>query len=99
VELTHPDIYPHQPRAGVEERVARETQPGHVVVRCPVLIRDAHVDVAEIDDVAEVLCRAIILPVGHGVILGVLVCGRANLIASARRSQWRYGLSSTAHPP
>jgi hypothetical protein len=42
-----------------------EAEAGDVVVCRQVLIADADVDVSEIDDVAEVLCGAIVLLVGH----------------------------------
>ena len=40
------------PRGGVEKRVARIAQPGDVKIRAVVLIGDAHIDVADADDVA-----------------------------------------------
>src|SRR5215468_1668938 len=68
MELAHPDIDPHVAGAGVEKGIAREAETGDVVVRRQVLVADADIDVPEIDDVAEILGRAIVLLVCHGVI-------------------------------
>src|SRR5207248_6526277 len=66
MELDHSDIDPHEPRAGVEERIAREPEAGDVVVGRQMLVGDAHVDVPEVDDIAEVLGCAIVFFFGHG---------------------------------
>ena len=66
VELGRAHVHPHQAGAGIEERIAGEAEAGDVIMRRQVLIADADVDVPEIDDVAEILCRAIVLLVGHG---------------------------------
>src|SRR5262245_49301531 len=67
VELAHADIDPHQATAGVEEGIAGEAEAGDVIMRRQVRVADADVDVPEIDDVAQILGRAIVLLVGHGV--------------------------------
>jgi hypothetical protein len=54
-----------------------------------VLVADADIDVSEIDDVAQILDRAIVLLVGHG----VRPSGRWILGAAARGSQRPRGLS------
>ncbi len=61
-----PDIHPHQAGAGVEKRIARETQCGDVIVRRQMLVGDADVDVPEIDDIAEILACAIVFLPSHG---------------------------------
>src|SRR5439155_1428861 len=66
MELAHPDIDPHVAGAGIEKRIARETKAGDVVVRRKVLIADADVDVAEIDDVSEILRGPVVLFFRHG---------------------------------
>src|SRR6516225_1026337 len=68
MELAHPDIDPHVAGASVEKGITREAETGDVVVRRQVLVADADIDVPEIDDVAEILGRAIVLLVCHGVI-------------------------------
>jgi hypothetical protein len=60
VELAHADIDPHIAGAGIEERIARQPEPGDVIMRRDVLIADTDIHMAEIDDVAEVLRGAII---------------------------------------
>ena len=52
VELAAADIDPHEPRADVEEGIARQPEPGDVVVGRHLLVGDADVHVADIDDVA-----------------------------------------------
>src|SRR5262245_19089146 len=66
MELAHPDIDPHVAGAGVEKGIAREAETSDVVVRRQVLVADADIDVPEMDDVAEILGRAIVLLVCHG---------------------------------
>jgi hypothetical protein len=65
VKLAHADIDPHIARAGVEIRIAGETEPGHVIMRRQMLIADADIDVAEVDDVAGILRRAIVVFFEH----------------------------------
>src|SRR6266404_4416295 len=66
MELAHPDIDPHVAGAGVEKGIAREAETSDVVVRRQGLIADADIDVPKIDEVAEILGRAIVLLVCHG---------------------------------
>ena len=57
------------PRAGIEEGIAREPEAADVVMRRQVLVGDAHIDMPEIDDVAEILGCAVVLLVCHGAFL------------------------------
>src|SRR6516165_7222155 len=66
MELAYADIDPHVAGAGIEERIAGEAETGDVVMGRQVLIADADIDVPEIDDVAEILGRAVELLVCHG---------------------------------
>ena len=66
MELAHPDIDPHVAGAGIEKGIAREAETADVVMRRQVLVANANVDVPEIDDVAEILTRAVVLLVCHG---------------------------------
>ena len=61
MELAHADIDPHIAGAGIEERIARQAEPGDVKMRGEMLIADADIDVAEIDDVADVLRGAVVV--------------------------------------
>ena len=65
VELAHADIDPHVAGAGVEKGIARIAEPGDVEMRGEVLIVDADIDVADADDVADVLGGAVELRLGH----------------------------------
>jgi len=65
VELAHADIDPHIAGAGIEERIARQSEPTDIVVRGDVLIADANINVTEIDDIADILCGTIVLFVLH----------------------------------
>ena len=67
VELAAPDIDPHVVVGDVEIGIARQPEPDHVEQPGDPLIRDLHVDVLEMDGIAEVFRRAIIglLHVGH----------------------------------
>src|ERR1700691_6049462 len=71
MELAHANIYPHIARAGIEERIARQTEPGDIIMRRQVLIGDADIDVADIDDVADVLRGAVEVFLQHD---GFLPC-------------------------
>src|SRR5215467_5543840 len=88
MELAHPDIDPHVAGAGVEKGIAREAETGDVIMRRQVLVADADIDVPEIDDVAQILGRAIVLLVGHG----VRPSGRWILRVAAPRPQRPGGL-------
>ncbi len=66
MELAHPDIDPHVAGACIEKGIAREAETADVVMRRQVLVANANVDVPEIDDVAEILTRAVVLLVCHG---------------------------------
>src|SRR6266542_5964291 len=68
MELAYPDIDPHVASARIEKGVAREAETGDVVMRRQVLVADANVHVPEIDNVTEILRRAVVLFVGHGAI-------------------------------
>jgi len=68
MELAYPDIDPHVASARIEKGVAREAETGDVVMRRQMLVADANVHVPEIDDVAEILRRAVELLVCHGAI-------------------------------
>src|SRR5262245_39983746 len=83
VELAHADIDPHQPGAGIEKGIAGEAEAGDVIMRRQVLVADADIDMPEIDDVAQILGRAIVLLVGHS----VRPSGRWILNVAARGSQ------------
>src|SRR5262249_31932271 len=67
MKLAYPDIDPHVAGAGIEEGVAREAETGDVIARGQLLVGDANIHVTEIDDVAEILRRAVML-VCHGAI-------------------------------
>jgi hypothetical protein len=54
MELAHSNIDPHVAGARIEKGIAGKAEPGDVVVRRQVLIADADVDMAEIDDIAEI---------------------------------------------
>ena len=56
---THPDIHPHDANAGVEIGIARQPQSCNVEMGRDALIRDVEIDVAEVDDVSQVLSRSI----------------------------------------
>ena len=59
----------HISRAPVLRKGSRvRPEPGDVIMGGQVLVGDADVDVPEIDDVAEVLGRAVVLLVCHGVV-------------------------------
>src|SRR5579863_51490 len=66
MELAHADIDPHVARGDVEKRVARIAEPGDVIIRAVVLVGNAHVDVADADNVALVLGGAIVFLLLHG---------------------------------
>src|ERR1700746_182846 len=68
MELAHADIDPHVAGPGTEEGIAGEPEAGDVVTGRQALIADADIDVPEIDDVAEILRRAVKLLVCHGAI-------------------------------
>ena len=55
VELAAADIDPHIVDAGHDVRVARQAEPRHVKDRGDLLVRNAHIDVLEGDDVADIL--------------------------------------------
>ena len=67
VELAAPDIDPHVVVGDVEIGIAGEPEPDHVEQPGDPLIRDLHVDVFEMDGIAEVFRRAVVglLHVGH----------------------------------
>ena len=56
-----PTLIHMMPRAGVEEGIAGEPEPGHIIVRRQMLVGDADIDVAEVDDVADVLGGAVVV--------------------------------------
>src|SRR5262249_54627839 len=62
-----PDVDPHDPHPGVEERVAGEPQAADIIMCTEPLVSDVDVDVPEIDDVADVGRGAIecLLGAGH----------------------------------
>src|SRR5260370_1186586 len=62
MELALPDIDPHIVGAGIDEGIASQPEPGHVEQRGQALPGDGGVDVAETDDVAGILDRALIAP-------------------------------------
>src|SRR5262249_22823323 len=66
MELAHSDIDPHVAGASVEKGIARETEAGDVILRRQALVADADIDVPEIDDIAEILRRPIVLFFCHG---------------------------------
>src|SRR5262249_11291220 len=66
VKLAYDDIYPHIAGAGIEEGIAGEAEDGDVDMGCQVVIADGDIDVHEMDDVAEILGRAVELLVCHG---------------------------------
>ena len=66
MELAHADIDPHVAGAGIEERIARQAEPGDVIMRRQMLIGDADIDVADTDDVADVLGGAVVVLFRHG---------------------------------
>ena len=70
VKLACADIDPHVAGAGIEERVAGQSESADIIMRGNVLIVDADIDVTEIDDIADVLCGAIKLFVRHDGVLG-----------------------------
>jgi hypothetical protein len=63
--LAHSDIDPHIAGAGIEERIARQSEPADEIMRRDLLIVDANIDVTEIDDIADVLRGTIKLFVRH----------------------------------
>ena len=69
VELAHADIDPHVAGAGVEKRIARIAEPGDVKMRRQVLVVDADIDVADADDIADILGGAVVLLLWHCSIL------------------------------
>ena len=71
MELAAPDIHPHVVVGDVEIGVAREPEPDHVEQPGDPLIRDLHVDVFEVDRIAEVFRRAIVslLHVRHSALI------------------------------
>src|SRR5262249_15875171 len=66
MELAHSDIDPHVAGASVEKGIARKTEAGDVILRCQTLVADADIDVPEIDDIAEILRRPVVLFFCHG---------------------------------
>ena len=60
MELAHTGIDPHVARAGVEEGIARVAEAGDIIVRRQMLVGDADIDVADADDVADVLRGAVV---------------------------------------
>ncbi len=68
MELALPDIDPHIVGAGADEGVAGEAEPGHVEERGQALLGHGGVDVAETDDVADILDRAIVATLFHGAV-------------------------------
>ena len=70
------------PHAGIEKRIAGEPEPGDVVLRRQVLVGDADIDVADIDDVAGVLRGAVVVLFRHGVALD-LAPGRLAMAVAA----------------
>src|SRR5262249_19434503 len=66
MELAYADIDPHVAGAGIEERIAGEAEAGDVVMGRQALIADADIDVAGLDDVGWLLCRAVEWLVCHG---------------------------------
>ena len=71
MKLSHADIDPHVAGAGIDKRVARETKAGNVIMRRQMLIGDADIHVADIDDVAKILGGTIILLSGMAAFLPV----------------------------
>ena len=65
VELAAPDIHPHVLEARHQVRVARQAEAHQVEGRRLGLVRHGHVDVAELDDIAEVLRGAVELRHRH----------------------------------
>src|SRR5262249_5420057 len=85
MELAHADVDPHDADAGVEERIAGEPQAADIIMGAEPLVGDVYVDVAEIDDVADIGRGAIefLLWAGHG--SGVLTA--VPLVSRFRSSQ------------
>src|SRR5262245_3662035 len=78
MELAAPDVHPHVVVGDVEIGIAREAKPDHVEQSGDPLIRDLHVDVLEMDRIAEVFRRAVValLHVGYSaLILAALMIG------------------------
>ena len=69
MELAHADIDPHIAGAGVEIWIARQSKPRDVVMGGDLLIADANIHMAEIDDIADVLRGAVVPLVLHERIL------------------------------
>jgi hypothetical protein len=65
VKLAHSDIDPHIAGAGIEEWIARQSEPADEIMRRDLLIVDANIDVTEVDDIAGVLRGTIKLFVRH----------------------------------
>jgi hypothetical protein len=66
MELAEADIDPHVVVGDVEIGVARQSEPDDIEQACDPLIRDLHIDVFEMDGIAEVFGRAIVgLHGGH----------------------------------
>ena len=59
MKLAHPNIHPHDANASVEIGITRQPQSRDVEMRCNPLIGNVEVDVAEVDDVSQVLSRSI----------------------------------------
>src|SRR5882762_7105555 len=54
MKLAHPDIDPHDADPGVEKGVARESEGADIIMCGQALVGDVDVEVAEIDDVADI---------------------------------------------
>src|SRR5712675_3179060 len=54
MKLAHPDIDPHDADPDVEKGIARESEGADIIVCGQALVGDVDVEVAEIDDVADI---------------------------------------------
>src|SRR5262245_14444907 len=88
MELAHSDIDPHVASARVEKGIARETEAGDVILRRQALVADAEIDVPEIDDIAEILLRPVVLFFWHGAFPSLCAIVSPSGLTSQRPQQY-----------